>query len=88
MLFSTPILDLASVSNNHERGQDSGGGGGGGGTLLYKPYTYLPPQRVWFIGHFGCLKTLCPFWFGIAYGFQGTFGSVHVRMYLSFSGFQ
>ena len=38
MLFSTPILDImVSVSDNHERGQDPGG------TLLYKPYTYLPP---------------------------------------------
>ena len=24
MLFSTPILDMVSVSNNHERGQDPG----------------------------------------------------------------
>ena len=23
------------------------GGGGGGGTPLYKPYRYVPPQRVW-----------------------------------------
>ena len=23
-----------------------GGGGGGGGTPLYKPYRYVPPQRV------------------------------------------
>ena len=50
MLFSTPILDMAIVSNNHERGQDPGGGGG---TLLYQPYTYLVRifgglDRVWF----------------------------------------
>ena len=23
---------------------------GGGGTPLYKPYRYVPPQRVWFVG--------------------------------------
>ena len=23
-----------------------GGGGGGGGTPIYKPYRYVPPQRV------------------------------------------
>ena len=83
MLFSTPILDMTLVSNNHKRGQDRGGGGGG--TLIYKPYTYLPPQMVCFMGRFGCLKSLCPFGFGIACGFQGTYGSVHVQMYLSFS---
>ena len=22
----------------------------GGGTPLYKPYSYVPPQRVWFVG--------------------------------------
>ena len=60
MLFSTPILDMAM------------GGGGGGVTLLYQPHTYLPQQRVLFMGRFGGLKTLCPFWFGIGYGFQGT----------------
>ena len=59
MLFSTPILDMVSVSNNHERGQDPGA------TLLYKPYTYLPPQRVGFMGRFGGLKTLCPFLFAL-----------------------
>jgi len=31
-------------------------GGGGGGTPLYKPYRYVPPQRVWFLYLFG-LKT-------------------------------
>ena len=31
-------------------------GGGGGGTLLYKPYRYVPPPRVWFLRRFG-LKT-------------------------------
>ena len=72
MLFSTPILGMVSVSNNHERRQDLGG------TPLYEPYTYLPSQRVGFMGLFGALKTLCPFWFGIGYGFRGNYGSVHV----------
>ena len=71
MLFSTPIIDMAIVSNNHERGQDRG-------VLSYQPYTYLPPQKIWFLGRFGGLKTLCPFWLGIGYGLQGTYGSVHV----------
>ena len=73
MLFSSPILDMVLVSNNHERGQHPGD------TLLYNPYTYLPPSR------FGGLKRLCLFWFGIGYGFRGNYGCVHVRMYLSFS---
>ena len=30
--------------------------GGGEGTPLYKLYTYVPPQRVWFLSRFG-LKT-------------------------------
>ena len=33
-----------------------GGGGGGVGTPLYKLYSYMPPQRVWFLSRFG-LKT-------------------------------
>ena len=79
MLFSTLILDMVSVSNNHESGQDVGV------ALLYKPYTYLLPQRVWFMHHFGGLKTLCPFWSGIGYDFQGNYGSIHVQMNLLFS---
>ena len=31
-------------------------GGGGRGTKLYKPYRYVPPQRVWYLGLIG-LKT-------------------------------
>ena len=38
VLFSTTILDVFSVSNNHESGQDPGGGG----TPLYTPYRYVP----------------------------------------------
>ena len=38
MLFSTPILDMAIVSNNHERGQDRGGGGGGEYSLISAVY--------------------------------------------------
>ena len=56
-----------------------------GGTLLYQSYTYLLPLKgygLWAV--LVVLKTLCPFWVGIGYGFQGTYGSVHVRTYLSF----
>ena len=28
-------------------------GGGGGGTSLYKPFRYVPPQRVRFLRRFG-----------------------------------
>ena len=27
--------------------------GGGGGTPLYKPYKYVPTQRIWFLSRFG-----------------------------------
>ena len=40
-------------------------GGGGGGTSLYKPFRYLPPQRVF-----------APFWSGIGYSFKGSYGGV------------
>ena len=29
------------------------GGGGGGGTSIYKPFRYVPPQRVRFLRRFG-----------------------------------
>ena len=49
-----------------------------GSTPLYKPYRYVPPQKVWFWGPFGLKKgyTLCPFFSGIGYGFRGNYGSV------------
>ena len=37
----------------------------------------MPPQRVGFLGLFG-LKTLCPFWSRIGYGFRGNYRSVNV----------
>ena len=51
---------------------------GGGVTPLYKPYTMLvyaaPLGRVFvpFLSEVG--YTLCPFWSGIEYGFQGNYG--------------
>ena len=39
-----------------------------GGTPLYKLYRYVLPNQVGFLRHFG-LKTGCPFWSGIVYGF-------------------
>ena len=57
-----------------------------GGTPLYKPYRYVPPQRVGVLRRFG-LKTGTDFpQFGpeskIGYGFPGNFESV--RKYLLF----
>ena len=47
-----------------------------GGTALCK-------GRVGVLGLFG-LKTLCPIWSGIGYGFRGNYGSIHEWTYLSF----
>ena len=49
------------------------GGGGEGGTPLYKPFRYVPPQRVRFLPRFG-LKTVKDFaHFGLESGivFEG-----------------
>ena len=54
-----------------------------GGTPLYRPCRCVPPWKVGFLGLFG-LKTLCPFWSGIGYGFRVNYGSVHVWRYLLF----
>ena len=54
-----------------------------GGIPLYKPCRCVPPWKVGFLGLFG-LKTLCPFWSGIGYGFRVNYGSVHVSRYLWF----
>ena len=48
----------------------------GGGTPFYKPYRYVPPQRVWVLGRFD-LKTGIDFaYFGLELGmvFEGTLG--------------
>ena len=64
-----------------------GGGGGRGGTPLYKPYRYVPPQRVGFLCPFG-LKTGIDFaHFGLESGmvFEETpCERVNVWTYLSF----
>ena len=61
---------------------------GVGGTPLYKPYRYVPPQRVWFLHHFG-LKTGIDFkHFGLESGmvFEGTTGVYeHTYRFNSFS---
>ena len=41
MLFSTPILDMAIVSNNHERGQDPGGY-----SLISAVYVFAAPKGM------------------------------------------
>ena len=38
-----------------------------GGTSLYKPFRYVPPQRV---------RVFAPFWSGIGYSCQGSYGGV------------
>ena len=69
-IFFTHFYTLSWSLTNHERGLDQGG------TPLYK-------GRVGVLGLFS-LKTLCPFWSGIGYGFRGNYGSVHEWTYLSF----
>ena len=75
------MIKSGSDSNSPETPEirskaSSGGGGGGGGegfTPLYKPYRYVPPQKVGFLRHFG-LKT------GIDFAhFDLEFGIVYVR---------
>ena len=39
----------------------------GRGTSLYMPFRYVPPQRV---------RVFAPFWSGIGYSFQGSYGGV------------
>ena len=53
-----------------------------GGTPIFKPYGYVPPQRVWFLRRFG-LKTGIDFvQFGLESGlvFEGTTG-MYERIY-------
>ena len=52
----------------------------GGGTPLYKPYRYVPPQRVGVLHHFG-LKTGIHFaYLGLESGmvFEGTTGCMNL----------
>ena len=59
-----------------------------GDVSLWKPYRYVPPQRVWFFRLFRSIKngyTLCSFWFEIGYGFRANYRSVRTHYsYLSF----
>ena len=58
------------------------GGGGGYGTSLYKPYRYLPPHRVGFLGRFGLKTGIHLAHFGLDAGivFEGTTG-MYERIY-------
>ena len=49
---------------------------GGGGTPLYKLYRYVPPQRVWFLSHFGLKMGIDFDHYGLKSGmvFKGTTG--------------
>ena len=58
--------------------------GGGGGTPVYQVYTYVPPQRVWFLSRFG-LKTGIDFeHFGLKLGMVigGTFTKAYKLIFL------
>ena len=54
-----------------------GGGEGGRGTPLYKPFRYVPSQRVWFLGLFGLKMGIHFAYFGLKSGlvFEGTMGA-------------
>ena len=60
---------------------------GGGGTLLYKPYRYVPPQRVGFLCRFGVKMGIDFVHFGLELGmvFKGTTGmyDIHVVFIIS-----
>ena len=66
----------------------------GGYSLILKSYTYVPPQRVWFLPRaqapvFAPFWSkngyrLCPFWSGIGYGFRGNKGSVSASLLFQF----
>ena len=61
--------------------------GGGGGTPLYKPYRYVPPQRVGFLCRFGVKMGIDFVHFGLELGmvFKGTTGmyDIHVVFIIS-----
>ena len=59
-LVSIPCMSEARARNLLHLAYAAGGPGGGGGTPLYKPYRYVPPQRVGFRLRFG-LKTSVDF---------------------------
>ena len=48
-----------------------------GGTPLYKPYRYVTPQRIWFLGLFGLKMGMDFARFGLESGivFKGTTGA-------------
>ena len=60
---------------------------GGGGTPLYKPYRYVPPQRVGFLCRFGLKMSIDFVHFGLESGmlFEGTTGmyDIHVVFIIS-----
>ena len=48
----------------------------GGGTPLHRPYRYVPPKRLWFLGRFGSKTGIHFAHFGLESGmvFEGTTG--------------
>jgi len=57
---------------------------GGGGTPLYKVYRYVPPQRVWFLSHFGLKMGIDFEHFGLKLGMVigGTFTKAYKIIFL------
>ena len=52
----------------------AGRGGGGLGTPLYRPYSYVPPQREGFLRRFGLITGIDFAHFSLDMVFEGTTG--------------
>ena len=77
-------LTYCSSQLRHPRG--GGWVGWGGGTPLYKPHRYVLHQRVGFFRRFWSENgyTLCSFWSGIGYVFQGNNGRICTYLLFQF----
>ena len=62
------------MSQTYRKELVGGGGRGEGGTSLYKPYRYVPPQKVGFLHRFGLKMGIDFAHFGLESGmvYEGT----------------